>query len=64
MIWLIGAQVDLRLKIVARIKCLFGKHAYKDKGKPKYRCQICSKAQFHLKAIDGGKKSIDLRFRF
>jgi hypothetical protein len=63
-------NIELRLHPLGRIKCKFGHHKRKFKklGEmvSQYRCERCGKPKDHphLKVIDGGKKDLDITFRF
>ena len=68
--WLIFYQIEIRLRIVASIKCYFGKHkrVYKKLGLvvKEYRCIYCGKAKdhSHLRILDGGKKDLGIKFKW
>lgn len=67
--WVILYQVELRWRPFASIKCKLGFHQRTavDLGKSvkKFRCIHCGKAKnhSHLKVIQGGKKTIDTKFK-
>lgn len=56
--------------VLKKLRCKFGWHKIHDKISKvkvhKYYCKFCKKPRKHpeLKAIDGGKKIIDTKFRF
>lgn len=68
--YLILYQIEIRLRIVARIKCRLGYHkrTYKELGKivTSHRCVHCkkSKSNANLTLIEGGKKDIGSTFKF
>lgn len=68
--WLIFYQIELRLRIIAGIKCRFGYHkrVHKKLGQvvKEYRCVHCGKAKDHphLKILDGGKKDLGTKFKW
>jgi len=64
-IMLMCYEDGVRFGFAKRIKCKFGKHTFKGyMRKPLYYCQRCKAPRRHpsLKAIQGGKKDLDVFF--
>lgn len=69
MAWLILYQIEIRLRLYAKLKCKLGYHkrTKTELGKTvkTYRCIYCNQPKStHLTVINGGKKDIDNKFRF